>query len=524
MGAVGGAPLQVRPAGAFPGRPKSWVVMSARFFGGRPAGAFPGPPKRWVVMALLASGPAAARGDPGERSAPRVLRSDSRSPRAYEHWLRAHLARQAGDQTRTLDELRLARLYDEASQPVQAALLETRLRSGPREPPRWALARSFPPEHPGSFRALAAAARRSGDRALAARASRQAAATGSAQWSDWRLWAKDLQSLERDVAAVRVLREAVELFAESPEPARALAGLHVGRRRFRAARRAFEWAAQRARDPWLDVAALASLDHRLNEERLAAERIEAALAAWPSRRELWVPAVRAPLWLGTESLALARAERSVRLGTLSAQEAILILAVDGGTVEGSPWLDAAYRHHERLLPAPIRAHKAVLEQRPRDAWRRLRAQPGAEGAAHYRAELCAPSGRRLFVFEHSVGPRPERAWRSARNRLEKGRAGSSDRARLERWRQLHPDDPRVLASLGRWHHLRGGPARGIGDLERAVRLAPHWSLARRWLSDAYEALGRPPNAERVRRGGRAWSDRLRAFRAAGGARACVGVW
>ncbi len=229
-----------------------------------------------------------------------------RSARAYEHWVRAHLALARGDGAAASRELLLAEVYDEQSPAIAAA--QARLARSDRIR-RFAVVEAKDRVRAASLRAEWAEADGRLDAAL--RFARQAARSGTKKDLErlWRLTA----AVEGPAASRAPLEEAARRHPGWAEPLRGLALLERSPERALAL---LEVAAAGAEDPRPAVLALVEIDRRLGEPGRAAARLEAALAAWPDDPELWRAVVAARQGAGDLSGAAAAAADGRRLGPL----------------------------------------------------------------------------------------------------------------------------------------------------------------------------------------------------------------
>lgn len=174
--------------------------------------------------------------------------------------------------------------------------------------------------------------------------------------------------------------------------------------------------------------------------------------------------------------------------------------------------------------AAVRVLEAALEASPRgpgqrSLWRalmdfRLREAPPetAEalardlrssdfGFAPVEGLLAAGSTRAASLVLDALGAVPEggaqRPRWEALIRVVSGRPRPVDREALEAARWAAPDEPGILAALGRIAHLEGRPEPGRRLLERSARLDPRSARTWRWLAELLSALDDQPGARRA---------------------------
>lgn len=312
------------------------------------------------------------------------------------------------------------------------------------------------------------------------------------------------------------------------------------------ARRAFERAAAVAWDPREDLVRLVELDHRLGDDRLATQRLNAARLVWPADPVLVRAAIRAALWVSDLVSASEVASEGLRLRAILPGDVALLFAEEG-VFAGPAAVEQSFARAFRALPPRIQAERLLALRRKKAALRRLAAvrPDDLEGVkarlllaelledegrpeAAKRALSSALDGQPEGVERDALARRPIQALEDAlaelrarqegspeaevgascsttwemegsqeslaplvrlMGRIEAGETQPSDleRVRLERTRA--PDDPRLLAALGRLYGLRGDLEGARDALERAARLRPRDATVWRWLSEARAALG-----------------------------------
>lgn len=352
------------------------------------------------------------------------------SPRVYEHWLRAELARTREEPDQAREQVLLALVYDERARPLQRALAELEVEVGTSRSSRRAL-RRLARFDPGAARLLRARWEAAHQRLTQGLNEARRAFEARARWQpEGETWlALAVEAGQPRAAALRLAMVA----PHRSEPHRVLAELdsvaEAGPRRLRRARVHRERALAAAPDG-PDGEALVRLDHRLGEDALAAARARAWLERAPSRSSRRALAVRAALWADDLASALELAEPALALG--AAAEVSAALADEG------VWARAPALRRRGLRPLARRL-SAVVPAAPRP-----RPKP---------TELSS-------------------ALKELEAHLKLGRAGLSDRERLERLRAGDPDDPHVVGLSGILAHLDGDAEHARKRLGRAARLNP----------------------------------------------------
>jgi predicted Zn-dependent protease len=446
---------------------------------------------------------------------------------------------------RRAEELLLARVYDEESPRLLAALLRARLASGELRRAARALAdlRRRAPRDPETASLAAELALARGRAAKARGAARRAFARDST-WPRGRRLVEILEAQGHRRAALEVLRGATASNPRRPAPARAWARRLAASGRFEAARAARALAAHRAEAPRRDLLALVRADHRLGEDRVALARARALVEAWPSDPAVRRIAVAAALWAGRTDVAENLAREGLSLGVLSRREVAERFAregIFGGSAQIRGWMSAARgalppAARWRLAPSPAVGRRRLAAVRPEDsgyvAARRLLAEVLRDAGRLEAAERVLRRGKDRAVTSSAaeVLGRAAEQLRQAREqapdaegpsglagRLDGGEARPEDGSALAKLRGAHPDDPRALALHGRWLALSGDLPHGRDALERAARLHPRDAILWAWLAEARALDGdaREAEAARARARARAEAD-ARARRASGG--------
>lgn len=422
------------PAARGEGWLAGWALLGLMVFGATlPLRALAGPPG-----ANGSTGVHTRRPRPSARSLP--------SPRVYEHWLRAELARAEGELSKAREQVLLALVYDERARSLQRALGELEVEVGSSRTARRAL-QALSRQDPSSARRLRALLRaREGDPAGGAAAARQA-------FEARRRWRPEGETwLALAVAAGSPRGPAArlaKLFPRRPEPHRVLAELEAVEadplQALARARRHRERALA-ANEDHADLVAVIAMDHQLGDDRLAAERARVHLAASPSEAARRALAVRAACWADDLALALALAAEGERLSPGIA----LPVLVQEGVWFGAPGLRG------RLDPALRSRFRPLLRaaRRARQGLARASVPPGAEERSDARE-----------------------AWAELAERLELGMPAPGDEARLRAGRIADPDDPFLLGLAGLLAEARGDGDHARKRLGRAARLDPG-----RWLS------------------------------------------
>lgn len=374
----------------------------------------------------------------GRRASARSRSVRRPSPRAFEHWLRAQLARTPAE---ARDQLLLALVYDEDALALNVALTETELQLGAPRSARRALAqvRRRAPRSAVRSRLESALAALRGD-AERALSRAQRAFHQSPRWTPEGAWLLGRAQAVSPETARTVAQRLEARLPSRPEPARAARDAWAARGKVEDLTRALgfaELAYARSEDP-KDADALVELDHRLgaHARALARARVWLEARADPSA---WARVIRTAAWSGEPSVALAAAQEGARLGAEPAVVAALA---------------------EARLVARNRALRATFD--PKRGARRL-----------LRAAARRPTTKTSTIG----GPNPEDPlWRS----LLEGAVRVEHDPWLAEGRARAPDAPGWVAAEGRLAGLRGDVEHARKQLGRALRLDPDRRLFWTW--------------------------------------------
>lgn len=399
-----------------------------------------------------ADGRSPGRGDSRARGSGRYI-----SAQAYHHAMRAELALSAGQPERAIEELKLARVYDQESLYLTlrlgSALLEARRLD--RAERLVGEAKKLAPGAPEALRFEAQVALARGATQVAESTLKRVVDRHPGDLEAVTLYADLLLRQRRLPEAAKVLKRAAERAPQAVEPLLGLARVELERHAFAAAAVALERAASRDDRRGDVIAALAEVYHRLDRDEEAAERLRAVIEVSPQDERALLAAARAELWVGQEERAarwLARLERQGDQGT-GARRSGLLYAQEG--------------RYERAVPLLVRA---------------LAAQPGD---TEVRFELVR-SQRALGALAEALGslelissddPRHlEARAEAAAILLEQGRAERAELA-LQPALAAAPADPRLLATWLAVRHARGRGAEALTQLTTTARADPIVQLA-----------------------------------------------
>lgn len=389
------------------------------------------------AASMLAGGLAWSAGNPAH------------SARAFEHWMRAVAFEQGGAPASALEQVRLARVYDERSQALVQAEVRLELETGALAAAGRTLRDASSPES-SELRAWRAALL--GDQGGLRRALQQVDPDRFDLALPWRLdrAGAHVAALELvDVAAERGRRGAAEIAGR-------LRAREHHRPALLRARHDLESALEQTQDLAL-IEALVELDRRVGAATVAADRAEVWLQLDPLAPEAWTSALRTALVLED-----GRASRLTR----TALDAGLLSPVQLGLLWlGEGRVDLPVRLHRALVddgPSGAKALLAVGTGRYRRARALLAADPRWRDAVPLAVERALEAGLGLERVERSV-PRPE-GFGALLVRAPDG-LGPEDRDLVATAVAMAPDDPLGLA-------LMAMVDRAPGRLKRARRLDP----------------------------------------------------
>lgn len=415
-----------------------------------------------LVVVVVAAGNAALAG-PADGRGP--SRGEGRrggagryvSAQAYHHAMRAELALAAGHPAQAVEELKLARVYDQDSLYLLLRLGGVLLTVGsPDRAERLAgEARRLAPGRPEVLRFEAKVALARGATQVAEATLKRVVDKSPGDVEAVTLYAELLCKSGREAEAIRVLKRAAERAPQAVEPLLALAAIEQGRGAYAAAAMALERAA--ARDPRRgDVAAaLAATYHHLDRDRDAAARLREVIEEAPQDgRALWA-AAEAELWIDEDERAarwLARLERQL------------------DPVEWSARAGGLYAKTGRYSQAAPLLAKA-LAARPGDGELRLRLAE-AQRAAGALAEALA-------TLERTPGDDPQRTRArilSVSILLEQQRAERAELA-LQPILATAPEDAALLATQLAIRQAQGHGPEAIDQLPARAREVPEVQAA-----------------------------------------------
>lgn len=405
-----------------------------------------------AAFAGPADGRSPGRGDSRARGGGRYI-----SAQAYHHAMRAELALSAGQPERAIEELKLARVYDQESLYLTlrlgAALLSARRLD--RAERLVGEAKKLAPSAPEALRFEAQVALARGANQVAESTLKRVVDRHPGDLEAVTLYADLLLGQRRLPEAAKVLRRAAERAPQAVEPLLGLAKVELERNAFAAAALALERAAGRDERRGDVIAALAEVYHRLDRDEEAVDRLRAVIEVSPQDERALLAAARAELWVGQDERAarwLARLERQGDRGA-GARRAGMLYAQEG--------------RYERAVPLLVRA----LSAQPSDTEVRF------ELVRSYRALGTLPEALAALELISADDPRHlEARAEAAAILMEQGRAERAELA-LQPALAVAPADPRLIATWLAVRQARGRGAEALTQVPTAARADPLVLLA-----------------------------------------------